>query len=65
MTKRSELLWEQATNDGDYAEAHRLKDERHQDDEAEVPGAIRTQRAILSSAAYWGIDYGSLPDGEA
>lgn len=70
MTDTNELLWGQAIEDGNYHLAQEISElsepnvDTTTDQSPKVDSAPKTQRAILGSAAYWGLDYGSLPNNE-
>ena len=68
MTNRHELTWNHAVDNGDFDTADEVIATQSQElgqalSEKKVSSSIAQQRAILASAVYWGIDYGSLPFG--
>lgn len=63
MTSPEELAWNHAIENEDFELACQIEAARAHDAEEkqEVSNAVKEQRAILGAAAYWGLDYGSLP----
>ncbi len=63
MTSPEELAWNHAIDNEDFELARKLETERvsSAEDQQEISNGVKEQRAILGAAAYWGLDYGSLP----
>lgn len=70
MTNPEELAWNHAIDNEDFHLADEIS-KKHLEAEAtslpeqlQVSNATKEQSSILGAAAYWGIDYGSLPNHE-
>ncbi|MBH1980676.1 hypothetical protein I8H89_04120 [Candidatus Saccharibacteria bacterium] len=68
MTSSHELTWTHAVDNGDFDIADETAAKHSQESDQALPeqkiaSGTSQQRAILASAAYWGVDYGSLPFG--
>lgn len=63
MTTPEELAWNHATENEDFDLARQIEAARVPvlEEQQVISNATKEQRAILGAAAYWGIDYGSLP----
>lgn len=64
MTNPNELLWNHAIDNEDFKLADKISEQSHETEKPQVSNAAKEQAAILGAAAYWGIDYGSLPNNE-
>lgn len=69
MTSQNELLWEQAVGDEDFGLATEIASKAELATKQETTSPLessgsKTQKAILNSALYWSIDYGSLHNRE-
>lgn len=70
MTSPNELAWNHAIETenfilaDDIVKKHQKPNLPNNENEPQVSSATKEQCATLATAAYWGIDYGSLPNNE-